>query len=158
MSTTSDISPKSRRHSRKRWIFAHGFARTAPRGNPRSRMQDRCLGTRSWKTLSRLKGLLRHLRCHQVVRRGPRADIPFEFASIMVEDKKANRRRQVAVLAARIDRADKFRQRYVAFARDLLQFLPERVLEINAGLVTGDDDGTLYDCGLHCSSSPLIRY
>ena len=50
------------------------------------------------------------------------------------------------MLSVRIDRGDKLRQVYVAFARDRLQLLPEGILETDAGLVTSDDDGTLYNC------------
>src|SRR6195256_5396477 len=61
------------------------------------------------------------------------------------------------MLAIRIDRSDQFGQSGIASARDLLEPLPECVLETHAGLVAGNDDGALDDRRFHPSSPVSTR-
>src|SRR5262249_57050133 len=75
-----------------------------------------------------------------------------------IEHEQANRRRQVAVLPLGIDRGDEVRQGHVAPAGDLLEPLPERILEADAGFVTSDDNGAFDDRRFHCSSPVSIRW
>src|SRR5262249_1741113 len=81
-----------------------------------------------------------------------------QLVAIEVEHEQANRRRQVAVLPLGIDRGDEVRQGHVAPAGDLLEPLPERILEADAGLVTSDDNGALDDRRFHRSSPVSIRW
>ena len=59
--------------------------------------------------------------------------------AVELEDEQPDRGRQVAVMALGIDRGNEVGQGDVAAARDLLQPIPERVLEAHAGLVPPDD-------------------
>src|ERR1700712_5380987 len=74
----------------------------------------------------------------------------------IVEHEKPDRRRQVALLAVAVDLADQFGQRHVSQARNFLHAVPEGFLEADAGLVTGDDDGTFDNGRLHDASPPSI--
>ena len=49
------------------------------------------------------------------------------------------------MLALGIDGADEIGQRHAPVGGDVLQSLPERLLETDAGLVSGNDDGALDD-------------
>src|SRR5687767_4927745 len=55
--------------------------------------------------------------------------------------------------AVRVDRGNQFRKGHIAAARDLLQSLPECILEADTGLVTGDNDGALDNRRFHRSIS-----
>src|SRR5262249_40222780 len=80
------------------------------------------------------------------------------LVAIEIEHEQANRRRQVAVLPLGIDRGDEVRQGHVAPGGDLLEPLPERILEADAGFVTSDDNGAFDDRRFHCSSPVSIRW
>lgn len=58
----------------------------------------------------------------------------------VVENEQADGRRQVTVMAAGIDRGDKFRQGQVARDSDFFQPLPERILKTDACFMPGNDD------------------
>src|SRR5262249_16496051 len=80
------------------------------------------------------------------------------LVAIEIEHEQPNPRRQVAVLPLGIDRGDEVRQGHVAAAGDLLEPLPERILEADAGFVTSDDNGAFDDRRFHCSSPVSIRW
>src|SRR5580692_5688692 len=75
----------------------------------------------------------------------------------MIEHEQPYRRRQIAVRSPGIDLGDQVRQRSIAADSDLLEALPEGILEADAGLVTGDDDRALDDRRFHCLSPVAIR-
>src|SRR5947209_19246008 len=81
-----------------------------------------------------------------------------QLVAIEIENEQAKRRRQVAVLPLGIDRGDEVRQGHVAPAGDLLEPLPERILEADAGFVTSDDNGAFDDRRFHRSSPVSIRW
>ena len=51
------------------------------------------------------------------------------LATIVFQYEQPERRREITVLAVRIEVTDKLRQRHVAITRDLLQRIPELILE-----------------------------
>ena len=56
------------------------------------------------------------------------------LATAVVQHEQPERRREITVLAVRIEVTDKLRQRHVAITRDLLQRIPELILETHACL------------------------
>src|SRR5262249_18429632 len=72
-----------------------------------------------------------------------------KLVAIEVENEQTDCRRQIAVLALGIDRGDEIRQGLVSSPGNLLQPLPEGILETHAGLVASDDDRTLDDLRFH---------
>src|SRR5262249_44573555 len=76
--------------------------------------------------------------------------------AIMIEHEEADRRRQIALVARGVDSGDELRKRSVADRGYLLQRIPERVLEADAGLVTGNDDRAFDHRAFH-ASSPVLR-
>src|SRR5262249_40850218 len=69
--------------------------------------------------------------------------------AIVIEYEQANRRRQVGVEASGIDQGDQFGHGDLAIRRDLLQSVPERLFQSDAGLVTIDCDRTFDDERFH---------
>src|ERR1051326_4703253 len=76
--------------------------------------------------------------------------------SVIVEDEQANRRGQIALAPAAVDRGDEIGQGHVPDRCDLFQPLPERILEADAGLVSGDHDRSFDDRRFHRSSPVSI--
>src|SRR5258708_6946791 len=66
-----------------------------------------------------------------------------ELKAVEIQNKQAQARRQIALLALHVDRRHEMRQGRTAADRDLLERLPKRILETDAGLVAGNHDGTL---------------
>src|SRR5258708_34866096 len=66
-----------------------------------------------------------------------------ELKAVEIQNKQAQARRQIALLALHVDRRHEMRQGRAASDRDLLERLPKRILETDAGLVAGNHDGTL---------------
>src|SRR5215475_7969121 len=58
----------------------------------------------------------------------------------VVEHEQADRRRQIALLAVRVDFANQFGQRHAELLGNLLHTCPERRFETDAGLVAADHD------------------
>jgi hypothetical protein len=54
------------------------------------------------------------------------------------------------VLAAPLDLLNQFRDRGSLCTRYVPQLTPEGIFEADARSVSTNDDGTFYDCGLHC--------
>src|SRR5262249_18089174 len=79
-----------------------------------------------------------------------------EPIAIEAEHEQADRRRQVGKLAVAVDRGDNLRQGRVAARRDLLQAAPEWLLEADAGLVPGNDNGAFDHQGFHRPSPDRI--
>src|ERR1700730_449101 len=63
----------------------------------------------------------------------------------VVEHEQADRRRQGARLAGRVDLADQLGQGHGALVGNLLHAIPERLFEADAGLVTRAHDRALHD-------------
>src|SRR5882762_3044691 len=106
-------------------------------------------GERGWKASANgwlARGVNTELR-----RRGLRLFLQ-DLVAIEAEHEEANGRRQIAALAVGVDRGNQLRQGRVALAGDLLEAIPERVLEADAGLVAANDDGALDHLRFHCSS------
>jgi len=59
----------------------------------------------------------------------------FAVDAIVVEDEKANRRRQITVTAIGIDGRHEIRESYLSATCDFLQSLPERVFQTHTGLM-----------------------
>src|SRR5580700_7095823 len=76
---------------------------------------------------------------------------------IVAQHEQPDSRRQVAVRPAGIDARDQVRQGHVPADRNILQALPESVLETDTGLVSSDDDRALDDRRLHCPSPVSTR-
>src|SRR5713226_5716699 len=75
-----------------------------------------------------------------------------DLIAIEIEHEEADSGRQVAKLASGVDRGDEVRQARIALAGNLLEPRPERVLEADARLVAGNDDGAFDHQGFHRSS------
>ena len=67
----------------------------------------------------------------------------------MLKYEKADRRGQVAVLAAPVDLGNQFRDRPSLCPRYFVQVTPEGIFEADARPVVTNADGTFYNCGLH---------
>ena len=67
----------------------------------------------------------------------------------MLKYEKADRRGKVTASAAPLDLLNQFRVRASSCTRYVLQVTPEGIFEADARLVSTNDDGTFYDCGLH---------
>src|SRR3979411_250624 len=62
------------------------------------------------------------------------------LAAVKLQHEEAESRRKIALLALRINSANKVRQGHKAPARDFFEPLPERILEAHVCLVAGEDD------------------
>src|SRR5215475_4185377 len=63
----------------------------------------------------------------------------------VVEHEQADRRRQIALLAVRVNFANQLGQRYAELLGNLLHACPKRLFETDAGLVAADHDRALHD-------------
>jgi hypothetical protein len=76
--------------------------------------------------------------------------------AIMIKHEKTNGGRQIAVDAFRIDRGNHSRQGRIAPRRDLLECIPERIFEADAGLMTPNNDRPLDDKRFHADPLPTF--
>src|SRR5215475_2654385 len=63
----------------------------------------------------------------------------------VVEHEQADRRRQIALLAVRVNFANQLGQRHAELPGNLLHACPKRLFETDAGLVAADHDRALYN-------------
>jgi len=63
----------------------------------------------------------------------------------VVEHEQADRRRQIALLAVRVNFANQLGQRHAELLRNLLHACPKWLFETDAGLVAADHDRALHD-------------
>ena len=73
-------------------------------------------------------------RLAAIVGRAFRRPASLRLATIVFQHEQPERRREITVLALRIDVTDKLRHRHVAIIRDFLQRIPELILETHACL------------------------
>jgi hypothetical protein len=67
----------------------------------------------------------------------------------MAKYKQADRRRQISLLARRVDFCNRLRQRRTLGLRDLLQSAPELIFKSDAGSVSANFDRAFNDLGFH---------
>src|SRR5262252_7476656 len=137
-----------------------GFRAPAEYGPPGGAWQLSCYRVRrvppaTWsRTIERIHEACASLHClscgyRSIQLRLRLGFLRLELAAIEIEHEQADRRRQVTELARLVDAGDEIRQAGVARAGDLLERVPERVLQAHAGLVARNVDRALDHQGFH---------
>jgi hypothetical protein len=78
-----------------------------------------------------------------------------DLAPIKIQDEEAESRRKIALLTLCIDVLDEIRQRHKPSAGNLLEPLPELILQAHASLVAMKNDRALYDWRFHTPIPPI---
>ena len=76
---------------------------------------------------------------------------------VVLKHEQTNRRREIAVVPATVDRCHQIGQGHIPGTRNLLEPLPKRIFQTDARLVSGDDDRSFNDRRLHSRSPGSIR-
>jgi hypothetical protein len=76
------------------------------------------------------------------------------LAAIKLKHVEPERRRKIALLTLRIDTLNEIRQRHKPPAGNLLESIPERVLQAHASLMATKNDRALYDWRFHNTHPP----
>ena len=77
-----------------------------------------------------------------------------DLAPIKIQDEEAESRRKIALLTMGINAVNKSRQSHKSLASNLLEPLPELILQAYASLVATKNDRALYDWRFH---TPIPR-